>query len=105
VEQAQSNVSDVQVNLEGDQVSAYVLFNLYGKDLSLMLEGRLYAQNGYLRLDPTLVQLGSLKIPQASVDRAVRRLFESPENLDKFRLPPAVRDIRVENGQLVISYH
>jgi hypothetical protein len=38
------------------------------------------------------------------VDRAVRRLFDSPENKEKFRLPPHIRDLRVENGEIVVSY-
>ena|SRR5438093_9972684 len=41
-------------------LSAYVLFDLYGKELSLTLEGRLSVQDGYLRLSPTRLMLGSL---------------------------------------------
>jgi hypothetical protein len=104
VEQAQSNVRDVKVHLAGDQVTAYVLFNLYGKDLSLTLEGHLSVQNGYLRLSPTRMMLGSLPIPQATVDRAASRLFDSPDNREQFRVPPDVRDLRVQNGELVIIY-
>ena len=104
VEQAQSNVRDVKVHLEGDQITAYVLFNLYGKDLSLTLQGRLSVHDGYLRLSPTSMWLGSLPIPRASVDRAIGSLFDSPENRQQFRMPPDVRDLRVENGELVITY-
>ena len=57
--------------MAGDQITAYVLFNLHGKDLSLTLEGRLSVQDGYLRLAATRLMLGSLPIPQATVDRAV----------------------------------
>ncbi len=87
-----------------DRLRAYVVFNLYGKDLSLTLEGRLRAENGYLRLAPTSVKLGSLPLPQATIDRAVERLFESPENLEQFRLPPEIADLRVENSELVVTY-
>ena len=104
IEEVKSNVRDVKIELVDDRVRAYVVFNLYGKDMSLLLEGRLRVEDGYLRLDPTAVKLGSLPIPQASVDRAVRRLFDSPENKEKFRLPPHIRDLRVENGEIVVSY-
>ena len=104
IEEVKSNVRDVKIDLVDDRVRAYVVFNLYGKDMSLLLEGRLRVEDGYLRLDPTAVKLGSLPIPQASVDRAVRRLFDSHENKEKFRLPPHIRDLWVENGEIVVSY-
>lgn len=104
VEEIKSNVRDIKVDLRGDRVHAYLLFNLYGKDMTLIMEGRLSVQNGYLRLDPTQVKLGSLPVPQATIDRAVRRVFESPQNRQKFRVPPEVRAVRVENSQLIVSY-
>jgi len=104
VEEAQSNVRDVKVHMTGDQITAYVLFHLYGKDLSLTLEGRLSAQDGYLRLTPARMMLGSLPIPQATVDRAMASLFESPQNHDRFRLPPDIRDLRIDDGELVVTW-
>jgi hypothetical protein len=104
VEEAQSNVRDVKVHMTGDQITAYVLFHMYGKDMSLTLEGRLSAQDGYLRLSPTRMMLGSLPIPQATVDRAMASLFESPQNHDRFRLPPDVRDLSVDDGELVVTW-
>jgi len=32
--------------------AAYVVFNFHGKDMTLQLEGRLTAANGYLRFEP-----------------------------------------------------
>ena len=104
VQEAQSNVRDVKVHMEGDQVTAYVLFNLYGKDLSLTLDGSLSVQNGYLRLTPNSMWLGSLPIPRATVDRAVGTLFNSPDNREQFRVPEDIRDLRIKNGELVITY-
>src|SRR2546422_9433952 len=92
------------VHMAGDQITAYVLFNLHGKDLSLTLEGRLSVQDGYLRLAATRLMLGSLPIPQATVDRAVGSLFDSPENRERFRLPPDIRGLKVENSELVITW-
>lgn len=104
VEEVQSNVKDVKILLFDDRLLAYVVFNLYGKDLSLTLEGRLRIEDGYIRLAPTAAKLGSLPLPRATVERAVKRLFESPENMEQFRLPPNVVDLRVENGELVFTY-
>jgi hypothetical protein len=104
VEEVQSNVKDLKILLMGDSLLAYVVFNLYGKDLSLTLEGRLRVEDGFIRLSPTAAKLGSLPLPRATIDRAVKRLFESPENREQFRLPPDITDLRVENGELVFEY-
>jgi hypothetical protein len=104
LQQVQSNLRDVKINLVGEELRAYVLFNLYGKDLTLQLEGRLVVTEGRLRLRPTRGMLGSLPIPQMTLDRAVSRLFDSPENRESFQLPPEIKDIRVVNGELIVSY-
>jgi hypothetical protein len=105
IAEVKSTVRDVRINLVDDQVRAYVLFDFHGKDLSLILEGRLRVVDGYLRLEPTSGTLGSLPIPQATLDNAVARLFDSPENREKFRVPPHISDIRVEGGQLQVLYN
>jgi hypothetical protein len=93
------------VGLVGDRVRAYVVFDFHGKDMSLTLEGRLRVVDGYLILEPTRGMLGSLPLPPGTLDGAVKRLLESPENKEKLRLPPEIRDIRVTNGQLEIQYN
>lgn len=102
VEEVQSTVRDVKIDLLEDRLRAYVVFDFHGTDLSLLLEGRLFVEDGFLRFLPVAAQLGSLPLPQATLDRAVGRVFDSPENKEKFRLPPDVRDVRIENGELVL---
>jgi hypothetical protein len=72
-------------------------------DLSLELEGQLTVRDGCLRLEPTAGKLGSLPLMQATLEGAAYRLFDSPENKEKFRLPPEIRDVRVERGRLIVS--
>jgi hypothetical protein len=103
IEKLKSSVRDVKVSLEGDRARAFVVFHLAGKDMTLQLEGRLRVTDGYLRFEPTSGKLGDFDLPQTALDTAVERLFDSPENRDQFRVPPGIRDIRVENGQLVIE--
>jgi len=104
VEPMRSNVRDFKIQLVDDRVKAYVLFDVHGKDMTLQLEGRLRAQNGYLIFDPVSGQIGSLPIPQSALESAVRRLMESPENREKLRLLPQIADLRIENGEVVASY-
>src|SRR5437016_12092445 len=104
VEQMRSNVRDFKVQLIDDRVKAYVVFDVHGKDMTLQLEGRLGAQNGYLHFEPLRGQIGSLPIPQSTLESAVQRLMNSPENREKLRLPSEISDLRIQNGEVVASY-
>jgi hypothetical protein len=104
VEQMRSNARDFKIQLIEDRVKAYVVFNVHGKDMTLQLEGHLAAQNGYLNFRPLSGQIGSFPIPQSTLESAVRRLMESPENREKLKLPPQIADLRIENSEVVASY-
>jgi hypothetical protein len=104
VEQVQSSVKDVQVDMEGDLVKAHVIFDFHGKDLSLELDGHLGSQDGYMKFIPVAGKLGSLPLPQSMLDGVVSKMMESPENREKLKLPPDISDIQVQNGQAVVSY-
>jgi len=103
-ERAHSSVRDVKVELVGDRARAYVIFDFHGKEMSLQLEGRLGAVNGYLRFQPVSGQIGSLPIPQSTLQTAVQKMMESPENRETLRLPAEIRDLRVEDGELVVTF-
>lgn len=105
VEQVRSSVRDVKVQMEGDQVHAYLVFDLHGKEMSLDLVGKLGAADGYLKFEPVSGHIGSLPIPQSALESAVKQLMESPVNREKLRLPSNVSDLRIENGELVTTYH
>jgi hypothetical protein len=104
IDQVRSSVRDVKVQMEGDQVHAYVVFNVHGKDMTLDLVGKLGAQDGYLKFIPVSGQIGALPIPQSTLETAVQRLMDSPENREKLKLPSDVSDMHIENGELVATY-
>jgi hypothetical protein len=91
VEQMRSNVRDVKVQLIEDRVKAYVVFDVHGKDMTLKFE-------------PVSGQIGSLPIPQSTLESAVRRLMDSSENREKLKLPSNISDLRIQNGEVVASY-
>jgi hypothetical protein len=103
LQQVQSSIRDIRVALQDDHVLLYAIFDFHGKDLSLELEGRLGAQEGYLRMEPTGGKLGSLPLLIGTLRAVVDRLFESPENKEKFKLPSYIQDIGIENGTLVVT--
>jgi hypothetical protein len=104
VEQMRSNVKDVKVQLVDDHVRAYVVFDVHGKDMTLQLVGKLGADNGFLRFEPVSGQIGSLPIPQAVLEAAVRKMMESPENREKLKLPSDISNLKIENGEVVTQY-
>jgi len=103
MQEVQSALKDVRMNLMDKELRAYALFVLYGKEISLQLDGTIETQEGYIRLKPTAGKLGSLPIPSSTLDHVVHQLFDSPQNRDKFQLPPQVESIRVENSALLIT--
>ncbi|HEY5626575.1 MAG TPA: hypothetical protein VIR79_01385 [Nitrospira sp.] len=103
VKDVQSALKDVRMNLIGNQLRAYALFVMYGKDVSLQLDGTLETQGGYIRLKPTAGKIGSLPIPSSTLDRVVHELFNSPQNRENFQLPPQIESVRVEQNSLVIT--
>lgn len=104
VEQMRSNVKDVKVQLIDDRVRAYVVFDVHGKEMTLQLEGTLAADNGFLRFVPVSGKIGSLPIPQSTLEAAVSKMMESPENRDKLKLPSDISDLKIENGEVVAKY-
>jgi uncharacterized protein YpmS len=105
VAQVRSSVRDVKVELTDDRVRAYVAFDFHGKEMTLELEGRLAANNGYLRFEPVSGQLGSLPIPQSTLETAVQKMMDSPENRERLKLPSEISGLRIENGELLATYH
>jgi hypothetical protein len=104
LEQVQSTVKDVKVDMDGDLVKAYVIFDYHGKDLSLELDGHLSSDNGYIKFDPVAGKLGSMPLPQSALQSAVDKMMASPENRAKLRLPNDISDIQIVDGQAVIKY-
>src|SRR5216684_9288523 len=104
LEQVRSSVRDVKVELVDDRVRAYIVFDFHGKDMTLQLEGRLAATNGYLRFEPVSGQIGSLPIPQSTLETALQKMMNSPENREKLKLPAEIADLRIENGELLATY-
>src|ERR1700751_1687563 len=104
LEDVKSSVKDVKVDMVGDVVKAYVLFDFHGKDMTLELDGHLSTEGGYVKFEPISGMLGSMRLPQSVLTSAVEKMMASPENREKMRLPPDVGDIKIEDGHAVMSY-
>ena len=103
-QEAQSAMKDLKVKLVGDQLRAYAVFDFHGRNLSLLLGGRVLVKDGYLRLQPTEGKIGSLPIPQVTLDGVVRRLFDSDQNREIFQLSPQISSVDIRHGKLFVAY-
>ncbi len=93
-------VKDYQVSMDGDIVRGQFLTQIAGKDVYLTLAGHLGAKDGYATFDATEVKIGDLSVPVSLVNDALQKKLA--EQHDQLKLPDNVKDIKVENGELVL---
>lgn len=93
------NIKDYQVSMEGDIMRGQFLTQIAGKDIYLTLAGHLVAKDGYVTFEATEVKVGDLPVPVSLVNEALQKKLA--EQHDQLKLPDNVKDIKVENGELV----
>ncbi len=91
------------VHLEGDGFVGIFKLDASGKDLYLTMAGTLGVADGRLRIDPHSASLGRLPIPALVFHHLLERQFDSPETRERLRLPDFIKDVRIENGELVVE--
>ena len=93
------NIKDYQVSMDGDIVRGQFLTEIAGKDVYLTLAGHLGAKDGYATFDATEVKIGDLSVPASLVNEVLQKKLA--EQRDQLKLPNNVKDLKVENGELV----
>ncbi len=93
------NIRDYQVSMDGDIVRGQFLTQIAGKDVYLTLAGHLGSKDGYATFDATEVKVGDLSVPASLVNEVLQKKLT--EQRDQLKLPNNVKDIKVENGELV----
>jgi hypothetical protein len=94
------NIKDYQVTMDGDIVRGQFLTQIAGKDVYLTLAGHLGAKDGYATFDATEVKVGDLSVPASLVNEVLQKKLA--EQRDQLKLPNNVKDIKIENGELVL---
>lgn len=94
-------VKDYQVELEGDVARGQFVTRVAGKDLYVTLAGHLGSQDGYVTFDPTELKVGEMTIPVSLVNSALQKKLA--EQREQLKLPDGIANLRVENGELVIT--
>ena len=93
------NIKDYQVSMDGDIVRGQFLTQIAGKDVYLTLAGHLGSKDGYATFDATEIKVGDLSVPASLVNEVLQKKLT--EQRDQLKLPNNVKDIKVENGELV----
>lgn len=94
-------INDYQVQFEGDVARGQFLTQIGGKDVYVTVAGHLASKDGYASFEPTEFKVGDLSIPVSLVNSALQKRLA--EQHDQLKLPDSVGDIKVENGQLVVT--
>ncbi len=102
---AETGIRDLKINLIDDRIRIYMVLDLRGASVTVDLEGKVHTEDGYIRFDPDGGRIGALPIPQSTLAAAVREVANSPENREDLRLPPYLKDLRVEAGRIVLTYN
>ena len=93
------NIKDYQIFMDGDIVRGQFLTQIAGKDVYLTLAGHLGAKDGYATFDATEVKVGDLSVPASLVNEVLQKKLA--EQHDQLKLPNNVKDLKIENGELV----
>ena len=91
------------VHLEGDGFVGVFTLGVSGKELYLTLTGMLGVLDGRLQIEPSTAKLGNLPIPAMAFRHILQRQFGSPETGERLRLPEFIKDVRIENGELLLE--
>ena len=96
-------IKSTLVGFEDDVVKGQFLTEVYGKDVYITVAGHLGSRDGYVTFEPMEFRVGDLSVPVSMVNPVLQRKLADPENREKMRLPEFVKNLKVENGELVIS--
>lgn len=93
------NVKDYQVSMDGDLIRGQFLTQIAGKDVYLTLAGHLGSKDGYATFDATEVKIGDLSVPASLINEVLQKKLA--EQRDQLKLPANVKDLKIENGEMV----
>jgi len=94
-------IKDQQISFDGDLVHGQFLTQIAGKDVWVTVSGRLGSKDGYATFEPTEFKIGDLSVPVSLVNGALQKKLL--EQRDRLKLPDFVGDVKVQNGELVMT--
>lgn len=98
-----STLRAVTARLVGEKLFATLTIQVLAVNVYVTLGGHPGVRNHQLQLDLTEVKMGSLPLPASMVAEVLREKLDSPELGEVMRLPDSIKDVPVENGELVLD--
>lgn len=98
---AAPTIKDQRVTFEGDIVHGQFLTEIAGKDVWITVSGHIGEKDGYATFDPTEFKVGDLSVPVSLVNPMLQKKLA--DERDRMKLPDAVGNVKVENGELVMQ--
>ena len=96
-----ASLGEPVISFEGDIVRGQFATQVAGEKTYVTIAGHLGSKNGYATFEPTEFKVGDLNVPVSLVNDALQK--KMLEQQDRLKLPDYVSDVRVENGQLVVT--
>ena len=97
------SLSGVAVQLEGERLECVLTIKVLGLNTYITLGGKPSVRDHRLEFDLTKVKMGGMPVPASMVASALREKLDSPEMQGVTTLPDFLKDVRVENSELVIG--
>jgi hypothetical protein len=96
-------LKDQQVVFEDDHVKGQFTTEVAGADVVVTFSGRVGSKDGYVTFVPTDFQIGSMPVPVSMVQNRLQKKLTDPAAREKLKLPQYVNDVKIEDGQLVLT--
>jgi hypothetical protein len=96
-------LKDQQVVFEDDHVRGQFTTEVAGADVVVTFSGRVGSKDGYVTFVPTDFQIGSMPVPVSMVQNRLQKKLTDPTAREKLKLPEYVNDVKIEDGQLVLT--
>jgi hypothetical protein len=96
-----SSVRDLKIQVLNDHLGLYLLLNFFGRDLWLLVEGRVSIYESHLRFHPIGGQFGALPVPGVFASAVLHWVLplQSTDHL----LLPGITSVQLRNGELLVS--
>ena len=98
-----ASLKGVSARLKEDRIVFVLTIHMLGLDTYITLGGKPALRNHLLDFDLSEVKMGSMPVPASTIAPILREKFEAPEMREVMMLPDFIRDVRVENGELVFD--
>jgi len=102
--EVEGGVRDIKLSMSHERLRIYALLNLHGKDISILLEGKVRTVDGRLDFQPISGRIGAVPLPRSTLVNALNRAMTDSESRSFLQLPPNVRDVKIEDGKIAVVY-